>query len=200
MCTTIVLGDGPLGRAVGAALRGARRRRPRSSAGPPSGRHDPAALARRRRRRRRVARATRSPANVGGRARRRLPPASSSRRPAGTRTGRAVERAAARATARPRSSRRTSASASRCSAGSSRRRSRCSGRSTAFDPYLVEWHRRAKRDRPSGTARELARRIVAGHPRLATRTTSRSSSIRAGASPGMHLVGFDAAGETSSCA
>ena len=36
-----------------------------------------------------------------------------------------------------------------------------------FDPYLLEWHRRAKRDRPSGTAVDLAARIVAGHPRLA---------------------------------
>jgi 4-hydroxy-tetrahydrodipicolinate reductase len=62
-----------------------------------------------------------------------------------------------------------------------------------FEPYLLEWHRRAKRDRPSGTARELARRIATG---------SRFDGeleiavIRAGASPGMHLVGFDAPGET----
>jgi 4-hydroxy-tetrahydrodipicolinate reductase len=79
----------------------------------------------------------------------------------------------------------------------------------AFDPYLVEWHRRSKGDRPSGTARELARRIIAGHPtktRLASvdGTVSRPTEpdelelavVRAGASPGMHLVGFDAAGET----
>jgi len=64
-----------------------------------------------------------------------------------------------------------------------------------FEPYLVEWHRRSKRDRPSGTARELARRIALaggsgsdGELELAV--------IRAGASPGMHLVGFDAPGET----
>ncbi len=66
----------------------------------------------------------------------------------------------------------------------------------AFDPYLLEWHRRAKRDRPSGTALDLGRRIVAGHPRLATTDDLEVVSIRAGASPGMHLVGFDAAGET----
>lgn len=77
----------------------------------------------------------------------------------------------------------------------------------AFDPYLVEWHRRTKLDRPSGTAGDLARRILAGHPgkrRLATGAGDRRPapdelevvSIRAGASPGMHLVGFDAPGET----
>ena len=79
----------------------------------------------------------------------------------------------------------------------------------AFDPYLVEWHRRSKVDRPSGTARELAKRIIDRHPaktRLASvdGDASRASApdelevavIRAGASPGMHLVGFDSAGET----
>lgn len=65
-----------------------------------------------------------------------------------------------------------------------------------FDPYLVEWHRRSKRDRPSGTAIDLTRRIVAAHPRLAGPDDLEVVSVRAGASPGMHLVGFDAAGET----
>jgi 4-hydroxy-tetrahydrodipicolinate reductase len=65
-----------------------------------------------------------------------------------------------------------------------------------FDPYLVEWHRRTKLDRPSGTARELAGRIVDGHPRLTGPDDLEVVSIRAGASPGMHLVGFDAVGET----
>lgn len=65
-----------------------------------------------------------------------------------------------------------------------------------FDPYLVEWHRRAKADRPSGTALELASRIAAHHPGLAGPADLETVSIRAGASPGMHLVGFDAAGET----
>ena len=65
-----------------------------------------------------------------------------------------------------------------------------------FDPYLLEWHRRGKRDRPSGTATDLAARIVAGHPRLDDRDDLEVVSVRAGSSPGMHLVGFDAAGET----
>jgi 4-hydroxy-tetrahydrodipicolinate reductase len=66
----------------------------------------------------------------------------------------------------------------------------------SFDPYLVEWHRRQKRDRPSGTAVDLGRRIVAAHPRLAAPDDLEVVSVRAGSSPGMHLVGFDAAGET----
>lgn len=62
-----------------------------------------------------------------------------------------------------------------------------------FEPYLLEWHRRSKRDRPSGTARELVRRIAAGSR---TESEVEVAVIRAGASPGMHLVGFDSPGET----
>src|SRR4029077_18256903 len=65
-----------------------------------------------------------------------------------------------------------------------------------FDPYLLEWHRRSKRDRPSGTGTDLARRITAAHPRLTGPDDLEVVSVRAGASPGMHLVGFDAVGET----
>jgi 4-hydroxy-tetrahydrodipicolinate reductase len=65
-----------------------------------------------------------------------------------------------------------------------------------FDPYLLEWHRRAKRDRPSGTAIDLAGRIVDRHPRLGSAADLEVVSVRAGSSPGMHLVGFDAPGET----
>jgi 4-hydroxy-tetrahydrodipicolinate reductase len=61
-----------------------------------------------------------------------------------------------------------------------------------FDPYVLEWHRRAKADRPSGTAREIVRRI-AGHSRG---DEPEVAVIRAGAAPGMHLVGFDAPAET----
>ena len=70
------------------------------------------------------------------------------------------------------------------------------GQLEAFDPYLLEWHRRTKRDRPSGTALDLAARIVAAHPRLDDADDLEVVSVRAGASPGMHLVGFDAPGET----
>jgi 4-hydroxy-tetrahydrodipicolinate reductase len=76
-----------------------------------------------------------------------------------------------------------------------------------YDPYLVEWHRRTKTDRPSGTALELSRRLIAAHPRK-TRVAQPMAQgspapeeldvavIRAGAAPGMHLVGFDAPGES----
>jgi 4-hydroxy-tetrahydrodipicolinate reductase len=76
-----------------------------------------------------------------------------------------------------------------------------------YDPYLVEWHRRTKADRPSGTALELSRRLIAAHPRK-TRVAQQLaygapapeeldvSVIRAGSAPGMHLVGFDAPGES----
>lgn len=67
------------------------------------------------------------------------------------------------------------------------------GQIEAFDPFIVEWHRRAKRDRPSGTARDLAARLAA---RLARVESLDVASVRAGSSPGMHLVGFDAPGET----
>ena len=33
-----------------------------------------------------------------------------------------------------------------------------------YEPYIVEWHRHGKADRPSGTARDLARRILAVDP------------------------------------
>ena len=65
-----------------------------------------------------------------------------------------------------------------------------------FDPYLVEWHRRGKVDRPSGTALELGRRMVGRHPAIGSLDDLEVASVRAGSSPGMHLVGFDAAGET----
>jgi 4-hydroxy-tetrahydrodipicolinate reductase len=76
-----------------------------------------------------------------------------------------------------------------------------------FDPYLVEWHRRGKADRPSGTARQLAGRIAARHPRIdaiaeapgagpSTPGSLEVVGVRAGANPGSHLVGFDGPGET----
>ncbi len=80
------------------------------------------------------------------------------------------------------------------------------GQLPGFDPYLVEWHRRSKADRPSGTASDLAGRITAHHPtkrRVADAGAGPPApdelevvSVRAGTFPGVHLVGFDAAGET----
>lgn len=80
------------------------------------------------------------------------------------------------------------------------------GRLGGYDPYIVEWHRAGKRDRPSGTALELARRLIRAHPekrRIAGAADGPADpealellSLRAGAAPGTHLVGFDALGET----
>ncbi len=39
------------------------------------------------------------------------------------------------------------------------------GATGTFEPSIVEWHRRGKADRPSGTARHLARRVIAADPR-----------------------------------
>ena len=70
----------------------------------------------------------------------------------------------------------------------------------AFEPSIVEWHRRGKADRPSGTARALARRVAAADPRWSTgpgadRPALEVVGIRAGAAPGTHLVTFDGPGE-----
>ena len=70
-----------------------------------------------------------------------------------------------------------------------------------FDSFVVEWHRRGKLDRPSGTAREIVRRLssaaAAGEPSgEAAAPEIEVAVVRAGSSPGMHLVGFDAPGET----
>jgi len=76
----------------------------------------------------------------------------------------------------------------------------------AFEPSIVEWHRRGKADRPSGTARAIARRIVTADPRWAgpdeagdptdARPALEVAGIRAGANPGAHLVTFDGPGES----
>ncbi len=83
-------------------------------------------------------------------------------------------------------------------------------RAEGFEPFVVEWHRRGKADRPSGTAQAIGRRITAADPRWTDPgdTTARVApggglaapleivSVRAGSSPGQHVVGFDAPGET----
>jgi 4-hydroxy-tetrahydrodipicolinate reductase len=83
---------------------------------------------------------------------------------------------------------------------------RQAARLPGYEPYVVEWHRRGKADRPSGTARDLARRILAVDP-VRDRVSSPADgpaepgalevvAVRAGTNPGRHLVGFDGPGET----
>jgi 4-hydroxy-tetrahydrodipicolinate reductase len=74
-------------------------------------------------------------------------------------------------------------------------------RAGGFEPSIVEWHRRGKADRPSGTARALARRVAAADPRWSLepgddRPALEVLGVRAGAAPGTHLVTFDGPGET----
>jgi 4-hydroxy-tetrahydrodipicolinate reductase len=61
-----------------------------------------------------------------------------------------------------------------------------------FEPSVVEWHRRTKADRPSGTAREIVRRLGAALPI----SVDEVAVIRSGSMPGMHAVALDGPSET----
>jgi 4-hydroxy-tetrahydrodipicolinate reductase len=75
-----------------------------------------------------------------------------------------------------------------------------------FEPSVVEWHRAGKADRPSGTARAIARRIVAADPRWSApdmptddalgRAPLEVFGVRSGSAPGTHLVTWDGPGES----
>jgi len=56
-----------------------------------------------------------------------------------------------------------------------------------FDAYILEEHHAAKRDAPSGTARVLRERLGKADPARGFPITS----IRAGATPGTHVVAYD---------
>ena len=76
-----------------------------------------------------------------------------------------------------------------------------------YDPYVLEQHRAAKADRPSGTALAVANRLI---PHLHAKREARLAvdagapdpdvlevvALRAGSHPGMHTVGFDGPGES----
>jgi 4-hydroxy-tetrahydrodipicolinate reductase len=57
----------------------------------------------------------------------------------------------------------------------------------AFDAFILEEHHAAKLDAPSGTARDLRARLADADPARPFPITS----IRAGATPGSHLVAYD---------
>ena len=61
-----------------------------------------------------------------------------------------------------------------------------------FEPSVVEWHRRSKADRPSGTAREIVRRLATRLPI----DVDEVAVVRSGSMPGMHSVGLDGVSET----
>ena len=60
-----------------------------------------------------------------------------------------------------------------------------------FDAFILEEHHRAKRDAPSGTARVLRERVTGADPSREFPITS----IRAGATPGTHVLAYDAPDE-----
>jgi 4-hydroxy-tetrahydrodipicolinate reductase len=61
-----------------------------------------------------------------------------------------------------------------------------------YEPYITETHHRAKKDAPSGTAKELQRQVG---PLLSGREIP-VSSVRAGFIPGTHELGFDSEADT----
>lgn len=69
---------------------------------------------------------------------------------------------------------------------------RLAGAVGGFEPSVIEWHRRAKADRPSGTAREIVRRLAVALPL----DVDEVAVVRSGSMPGMHVVGLDGASET----
>jgi 4-hydroxy-tetrahydrodipicolinate reductase len=60
-----------------------------------------------------------------------------------------------------------------------------------FDAFILEEHHAAKRDAPSGTARELQARVRQRDPERPYPITS----VRVGATPGTHIVAYDGAYE-----
>jgi 4-hydroxy-tetrahydrodipicolinate reductase len=185
---TIIFGDGRLGEAIDLALR-ARGNRTRLVGRPPGGRHDPSALA--------GADVT-FDASVGGAVAENVEAAAAAgcRRFVIATTGWNADRA--RVAAVLEDAQAAAVVAPNLAIGAAvflrliDEAARLFAPLTEFEPFVLEWHRRAKEDRPSGTAREIVRTIGRrsrmGEPEVAV--------IRAGAAPGMHLVGFDAPAET----
>src|SRR5690349_5512241 len=153
--STIVLGDGPLGRAIGAALE-ARGDDVTVRGRPAAGSHDPASLtgadvvvdA---------SRARAVPDNVHAALDagcRRLVIATTGWDASRTSIAAALRSAGAAAVVAPNLS--PGAAVFLRLVGEAAALAAAMG---GFEPAIVEWHRRAKADRPSGTARELIRRI-----------------------------------------
>jgi 4-hydroxy-tetrahydrodipicolinate reductase len=185
---TIILGDGPLGRAIEQAARD-RGDRPHVIGRPAGGRHEPSALAGAD-----VIFDASSAVSVEGNVEaaiaagcRRLVIATTGWQADAARVASTLERAGAAAVVAP-----NLAIGSAVFLRLVDEAARMFARLAEFDPYVLEWHRRAKVDRPSGTAREIVRRIASRHPD----GEPEIAVIRAGAAPGMHLVGFDAPSET----
>lgn len=61
-----------------------------------------------------------------------------------------------------------------------------------YDPYLIEFHHKFKKDAPSGTALITARAMCEAYGDR----TPEAASVRAGHIPGTHEVGFDSEADT----
>ena len=188
MTTTIVLGDGRLGQAIGDALRG-RGDEVQVNGRPVGGRHDPAIL----RRADLVVDASRAEAvatnveaslDAGCRA---FVIATTGWQADADRVAGALRRAGGVAVVAPNLAL-GAALFLRLVDEAARLASAIGG----FEPSVMEWHRRSKADRPSGTAREIVRRLDVALPI----GVDEIAVLRSGSMPGMHVVGLDGSSET----
>jgi 4-hydroxy-tetrahydrodipicolinate reductase len=188
MGTITILGDGALGRAVATAL-GARDEATRVVGRPPAGSHDPAAFADTDV----VVDASRGEAVLGNvrdattAGCRRFLIATTGWQADADEVAATLRRAGAVAVAAPNLS---------LGAAVFLRLTEAAARLTAstggFEPSVVEWHRRAKADRPSGTAQEIVRRLATWLPI----EVDEVAVVRSGWMPGQHAVAFDGPSET----
>jgi 4-hydroxy-tetrahydrodipicolinate reductase len=188
MATTIVLGDGPLGRAIETALRG-RDDTVRLLGRPTGGRHDPTILGAAEvvvdaSRADAVAANVEQALDAGCRA---FVIATTGWQADADRVAGALRRAGGVAVVAPNLA---------LGAALFLRLVDEAGRLAAaiggFEPSVMEWHRRSKADRPSGTAREIVRRLGTQLPI----EIDEIAVLRSGSMPGMHVVGLDGSSET----
>jgi 4-hydroxy-tetrahydrodipicolinate reductase len=188
MTTTIVLGDGPLGRAIELALRG-RDETVRVLGRPAGGRHDPTILGAAdvivdASRADAVADNMEASLEAGCRT---FVIATSGWQVDADRVGAALRRAGGVAVAAP-----NLALGAAIFLRLVDEVARLAAAIGGFEPSVVEWHRRSKADRPSGTAREIVRRLATRLPI----DVDEVAVVRSGSMPGMHAVGLDGASET----
>lgn len=188
MATTIILGDGPLGQAIANALR-ARGDAVAIHGRPATGRHEPEAF----RPANVVVDASRGdavPANVEAAV------AAGIRRLVIATTGWQAD--AEVVSARLRAAGAAAVVAPNMALGAAvflrlvDEAARLAAAVGGFEPSVMEWHRRSKADRPSGTAREIVRRLGTVLPI----DVEEVAVLRSGSMPGMHVVGLDGPSET----
>jgi 4-hydroxy-tetrahydrodipicolinate reductase len=188
MTTTIVLGDGPLGRAIETALRG-RDDTVRVLGRPTDGRHDPTILGAAEvivdaSRADAVATNAEAALDAGCRA---FVIATTGWQADADRVAGALRRAGGVAVVAP-----NLALGAALFLRLVDEAARLAAAIGGFEPSVMEWHRRSKADRPSGTAREIVRRLDVALPI----GVDEIAVLRSGSMPGMHIVGLDGASET----